>query len=85
MLVDDNNRVRTGDVLLAYEKQMIAWVDERTSIESGAQARLSPEALLARVTEQTGSAPASLVLAADPCDGRFDNVARRSVFGIRAR
>jgi uncharacterized iron-regulated membrane protein len=50
-------------VLLAYEKQMIAWADARTPIESAGRERLSPEALLARVTEQTGSAPASLVLA----------------------
>ncbi len=56
-------------VLLAYEKQMIAWADERTAIAAAgreplrqAQGRLSPETLLARVTEQTGTAPASLVM-----------------------
>ncbi len=50
-------------VLLAYEKQMIAWADARTPIEAAGRERLSAEALLARVTEQAGSAPASLVLA----------------------
>jgi uncharacterized iron-regulated membrane protein len=50
-------------VLLAYEKQMIAWADERTPIEAAGRERLSPEALLSRVTEQTDSAPTSLILA----------------------
>jgi uncharacterized iron-regulated membrane protein len=50
-------------VLLAYEKQMIAWADERTPIQAAGRERLSPETLLARVAEQTGAAPASLILA----------------------
>ena len=51
-------------VLLAYEKQMVAWADERTPIEAAGRDRLSPETLLARVMEQTGTAPASLIIAA---------------------
>lgn len=50
-------------VLLAYEEQMIAWVDGRTPVEAVGRQRLSPETLLARVTEQMGAAPASLIIA----------------------
>jgi uncharacterized iron-regulated membrane protein len=54
-------------VLLTYEKQMVAWADRNTTVlEPPGAARMTPEALIARVTEDHGAQPAAIARAAAP-------------------
>lgn len=52
-------------VLLMYERQVLAWADSGFR-STPAAARLQPETLLGRIQEQTGAAPSSLTVYADP-------------------
>jgi len=51
-------------VLLTYEKQMIAWADNRVPLSPDAapESRLSAGVLVERIREATGALPASLVM-----------------------
>ena len=53
-------------VLLMYEKQMIAWFDQRSLPAMSTGPRMSPENLLAQARKDRGSLPTAIALAADP-------------------
>lgn len=68
-------------VLLMYQRQMLAWSDSKFRSEPppGAQ-RLSVKALVAKVQESEGSAPAAVTFRSDPAEPASVAFGRRIVY-----